>query len=71
MVLMKFKESQAANIYFEQYNNRLFSSMEVSILIIHHKQSGPNLYFIVSLRHAKFFMWNQLIQIKIQNHCLY
>ncbi|CEG69813.1 hypothetical protein RMATCC62417_05821 [Rhizopus microsporus] len=28
MVLMKFKESQAANIYFEQYNNRLFSSME-------------------------------------------
>lgn len=30
MVLLNFKETQAADIYFKQYNNRPFSSLDVS-----------------------------------------
>ena len=32
MVLMKFRDSDAAHDYYTQYNDRRFSSMEVRVL---------------------------------------
>ncbi|CAO3703937.1 unnamed protein product [Rhizopus stolonifer] len=39
MVLLNFKEAQAANIYFKQYNNRTFSSLEPETCQVLHVKS--------------------------------